>query len=71
MTAYRQDALACAAAMADGPKRPRDLKPQTPNALKILRRNVYGWFVRAEHGVYDITTDGRAALARWHHQETA
>lgn len=26
MTAYRQEAIACAAAMADGPKRPRDLK---------------------------------------------
>lgn len=27
MTAYRQDALKCAAALLDGPKRPRDLTP--------------------------------------------
>ncbi|CAN5291023.1 DUF2161 domain-containing phosphodiesterase [soil metagenome] len=71
MTAYRQEALACAAAMVDGPKRPRDLRPQMPNALKILRRNVYGWFVRAEHGVYDITAAGRAALDRWHRPSMA
>jgi hypothetical protein len=54
MTAYRQDALACAAAMADGPKRPRDLKTISPRAAKILDDddNVYGWFARAERGVY-------------------
>ena len=65
MTAYRQEALACAAAMTDGPRRPRDLKPTMPKVVKILRRNVYGWFVRAEHGVYDITDSGRAALLQW------
>lgn len=65
MTAYRQEALACAAAMADGPKRPRDLRPDLPNAPKILQRNVYGWFVRAERGIYDLTDAGREALQRW------
>lgn len=65
MTAYRQEALACAAAMTDGPKRPRDLRPAMPNALKILRRNVYGWFSRASHGVYDLTPAGREALTHW------
>lgn len=30
MTAYRQDALACAASMAEGPRRPRDLKLDVP-----------------------------------------
>ena len=38
MTAYRQDALACAAALAEGPKRPRDLKSFTPRAGTILAR---------------------------------
>ena len=65
MTAYRQRALACAAALAEGPRRPRDLKPAIPDAPKILFRNVYGWFLRAERGVYGLTEDGRAALARW------
>ena len=65
MTAYRQDALACAAAMAGGPKRPRDLKDFTPRAGKILLDNVYGWFDRAERGVYVLNDSGRSALLRW------
>jgi hypothetical protein len=65
MTAYRQDALACAAAMADGPKRPRDLKAISPRAAKILLDNFYGWFARAERGVYALTDAGYAALQRW------
>jgi hypothetical protein len=65
MTAYRQDALACAAAMVDGPKRPRDLKTISPRAANILLHNVYGWFARAERGVYALTDVGRAALQRW------
>lgn len=65
MTAYRQDALACAAAMAEGPKRPRDLRSFTPRAGKILLDNVYGWFERAGRGVYVLTDAGRMALLRW------
>jgi hypothetical protein len=65
MTAYRQQALACAAALAQGAARPRDLKPAMPDAPKILFRNVYGWFVRVERGIYALSKSGRAALARW------
>ncbi len=65
MTAYRQQALACAAAMLAGPRRPRDIKAAMPDAPKILLRNVYGWFVRVERGLYDLTALGRAALMRW------
>ena len=65
MTAYRQQALACAALLANGPCRPRDIKAAVPDAPKILLGNVYGWFVRVERGVYALTDDGRAALARW------
>lgn len=65
MTAYRQQALACAVAMASSPQRPRDLKPQYPDAQKILHRNVYGWFERSERGVYTLTETGRLAAARW------
>ena len=65
MTAYRQQALACAVALASTPQRPRDLKPLYPDAQKILHRNVYGWFERAEGGVYALTETGRLAAARW------
>lgn len=65
MTAYRQQALACAGAMAPGPQRPRDLKATIPDAPKILQHNHYGWFARVERGVYDLTEAGRAALVRW------
>lgn len=65
MTAYRQQALGCAAAMKDGPVRPRDLKPAYPDAATILSRNVYGWFERVERGLYRLTSAGLAALDRW------
>jgi hypothetical protein len=68
MTAYRQQALTCAAALARGAARPRDLKPALPDAPKILLRNVYGWFVRVERGIYALSDSGRAALARWGEQ---
>jgi hypothetical protein len=63
MTAYRQCALA--AALAQGPRRPRDLKASIADAYNILYRNVYGWFVAVERGVYDLTETGRKALLRW------
>jgi len=66
MTAYRQQALACAAALARSPARPRDLKSIAPDAAKILQRNVYGWFARVERGTYGLTDVGTAALVRWH-----
>ncbi|WP_428032936.1 DUF2161 domain-containing phosphodiesterase [Ancylobacter sp.] len=65
MTAYRQQALACAAAMAAGPQRPRDLRGRAPDAGKILRDNVYGWFARTDRGIYALTPAGFEALVRW------
>jgi hypothetical protein len=65
MTAYRQQALACASAMALGPRRVRDLRPDIPDAPKILQHNFYGWFDRTERGIYTLTAAGRAALTRW------
>ena len=65
MTAYRQRALACAAALAQGQRRPRDLKTSIPEAPNILRGNVYGWFARVERGVYGLTESGQGALLRW------
>jgi hypothetical protein len=65
MTAYRQQALACAHRLSVGPAKPRDLKQDAPDAPKILLHNVYGWFERVERGVYDISAAGRAALEQW------
>lgn len=65
MTAYRQQALACAAALAQAPARPRDLKPTMPDAPKILLGNVYGWFIRVERGIYTLSEIGKAALVQW------
>ena len=64
MTAYRQQALACAHAMVATTVRPRDLTPSLPDAYKILHRNVYGWFTRVDRGVYALTDKGRAALVQ-------
>ncbi len=65
MTAYRQQALACAVAMIEAPQRPRDLRLAAPDAPKILQHNVYGWFERTERGIYSLTPAGRKALVQW------
>ena len=65
MTAYRQQALVCASAMAGTPRRPRDLRESAPDAAKILLTNVYGWFERVERGVYGLSNAGRVALEQW------
>lgn len=65
MTAYRQQALSCAAAMVAGPCRVRDLRGENPDAGRILLHNVYGWFDRVERGIYCLTEAGRDALKRW------
>ncbi len=65
VTAYRQEALACAAGLAMGPQRPRDLAAVAPRAGTILLRDVYGWFTRLERGVYGLNAHGQAALERW------
>ena len=65
MTAYRQQALACAAMLVPGPRKVRELTPDYPDAQKILHRNVYGWFVSEIRGIYALTDAGHAALKRW------
>ena len=71
MTAYRQAALACAAALRHGPLRPRDLRDVADNAPAILARNVYGWFRRERPGLYALAPEGHAALAAFPNKETA
>jgi hypothetical protein len=65
MTAYRQQALGCAAALAAGPSRVREIRAGVPEAGKILLSNVYGWFERLDRGIYGLTDAGREALQRW------
>jgi hypothetical protein len=65
MTAYRQQALGCAAVLASGPLKMREIRASVPEAGKILQGNVYGWFERVERGVYGLTPAGLEALARW------
>jgi hypothetical protein len=68
MTAYRQQALLCAAMLQAGPCSTAHVKATVPDGPKILLNNVYGWFDRVERGVYQLTSDGRAALTRWPQQ---
>jgi hypothetical protein len=65
MTAYRQQALACAASLSQGPRRTSEVKTIAPDAPKILLHNVYGWFCRVERGVYALTSAGISALSQW------
>ncbi|TCQ05977.1 hypothetical protein C8J34_10660 [Rhizobium sp. PP-F2F-G36] len=65
MTAYRQQALLCAAAIRAGRVRPVEMRPKAPKAAAILQDNVYGWFERVERGSYRLTESGAKALERW------
>jgi hypothetical protein len=64
MTAYRQEALRCAARLDAGPATPRAIRAagDAPHAGRILQSNVYGWFERVGRGVYVLTPRGRLAL---------
>ncbi len=65
VTAYRQEALAVAEALAEGPNRPAVLAKSLniPRAASILQNNYYGWFYRVERGVYALTDHGQAAIS--------
>ncbi len=65
VTAYRQDALRCAALLrTNGPTRVAELRRTTgiENTAQMMRRDVYGWFQRTERGVYALTPKGERAL---------
>lgn len=67
VTAYRQDALRCAKCLAAGELRVAEVRSATgvSHAGRILQRNVYGWFERTGVGRYTLTSEGRAAIARY------
>lgn len=65
MTAYRQQAMRCLEALADGPATLRAMRAaaDVPDAAAILQRDPYGWFERVGRGTYTLSPRGRAALA--------
>ena len=67
-TAYRETAYALAWMIAEHgePARVRDLKSAAGTKTQsILYRNHYGWFERVATGTYDLTEEGRKALAEY------
>lgn len=64
MTAYRQDALRCVAALAAGPMKGAAVVQATGvvRATGLMRDDHYGWFQRVAQGVYDLSPKGQAAL---------
>ncbi|WP_336619146.1 DUF2161 family putative PD-(D/E)XK-type phosphodiesterase [Defluviimonas aestuarii] len=61
MTAYRQDALLCAAHLAaHGPSTAAEVAKTTgvERAGQMFRADHYGWFERVERGVYTLTPKG-------------
>ena len=68
VTAYRQEAIRIAVALASGgPQSPKNLKAtcDAPRAGNILRDNHYGWFERQQKGIYVITEIGRTELVKF------
>lgn len=68
VTAYREDALACAALLAANGAMPGAAISKVTGVQKastILRDNVYGWFVKVARGTYDLTVSGRDALGQY------
>ncbi|GAB5508980.1 MAG: DUF2161 family putative PD-(D/E)XK-type phosphodiesterase [Hyphomicrobiales bacterium] len=64
ITAYRQDALRCAAHLkANGPSRGAIVAKATgvDRATKIMADDHYGWFERVERGVYALSPKGQAS----------
>ena len=65
VTAYRQDALRCAVVLGErGPTKASEVAEAAgvPKATSLMHRDVYGWFSRAERGVYELSPKGREAL---------
>jgi hypothetical protein len=68
VTAYRQDALRCAAYLAThGPAKGAAIKAATgvEQATRIMRDDHYGWFERVEKGIYGLTPKGVAGLENY------
>ncbi|WP_171178946.1 DUF2161 domain-containing phosphodiesterase [Ruegeria sp. HKCCD8929] len=70
VTAYRQDALRCAAHLAEhGTCRGAEVAAATgvEQATRLMRDNHYGWFDRVGTGLYALTPEGSKGLEHWAH----
>lgn len=68
VTAYRQNALRCAALLSkSAPLKASDVKLQTgvEKAATLMRNNHYGWFEKIERGVYKLSERGEAELKEY------
>jgi hypothetical protein len=68
VTGYRQDALRCAAFLAEhGASRGMHVAGGTGVAMAtgIMAANHYGWFARVSRGVYALTGAGSEGLKHW------
>lgn len=68
VTAYRQDALRCAAYLAGREaSAPAEVARETGVALagRIMRDDHYGWFERPQKGLYVLTPKGAADIATY------
>ena len=68
VTAYRQEALRCAILIQQGGRASLKALRETglvPNAPRILRRDVYGWFRRLERATYGLTDRARQDIGRF------
>lgn len=68
VTAYRQDALKCAAHLAEcGATKGSDVARATgvPSATRLMRDNHYGWFAKVQKGTYSLTEAGEKGLEHW------
>ncbi len=66
MTAYRQDALRCAATLhANGATKAAHVAATcgVARARRIMSDNHYGWFDRVATGIYELSPNGRRAVA--------
>lgn len=71
VTAYRQDALRCAACLSqNGPTKGAIVARETavPKATRIMADDHYGWFQRVETGIYTLTPKGSDALLAFEKQ---
>lgn len=67
VTAYRQDAMRCAAHLeAHGPCRGAEVAKATgvERATRMMADDHYGWFERVDRGVYALSPLGQASLQR-------
>lgn len=70
VTAYREEALTCAYYLfQNGPSKVSYIRESTEieKVGTILSKNYYGWYVRKDRGIYDLSEDGKQALVKYEH----